>query len=1030
MKRIRQLRHQLILALLLLVGATAAFASYTIWRLREEAIANGLEIAAMHARAFEDFLTQSLGVAELTAIGIATPDLDSDSTRLSQSLAEAVRAAPYLRSLSVLDASGRIVASSNPYNLGQRPALDAFLPQADPGRAVLRVGVPWQGRDFADGTPVDPARPLAPDGLNFLPLLRTVNSGGQSTRLLLAFNTDYLSNHVLQQLDTHTGSVDILRYDGILLASSGNLALGQRFTNQLAAMHLHQQNSGKLEGGHDPAAPALTAFRSSPRYPVLLVTHLERAPALRNWRKETNTLLLVLAPTLGLLVLLAIAYHRRQCEAARARFEAERQQAIHASVFTHAREAILITDANGTIIDVNDAFTRITGYSAAEAIGRNPSMLSSGRHDKAFYRRMWEHLLDHGFWHGEIWNRRKDGETYPEMLTIGAVAPDQGMAGHYVALFSDISHTKAHEQELEQIAHYDALTSLPNRVLLGDRLRQGMLHAQRSGHPLAVAFIDLDGFKQVNDSYGHDAGDALLVELATRMRQTLRAGDTLARLGGDEFVAVLFDLQDSASSLPRLQQLLTAVSQPFSHHGHLLKVTGSLGVSFYPQGEDVDADTLMRQADQAMYQAKLAGKNQVHVFDAAHDRDVRSQHASLAAIGAALRNGELVLHYQPKVNLRSGQVIGAEALLRWQHPEQGLLMPGAFLGVVENHALAIDIGEWVIRQALIQAVQWRAAGLHIPLSVNVGARQLQQPDFVTRLRALLASVPDARAADIELEILETSALEDLQGMSQVIQDCRQLGVRFALDDFGTGYSSLTYLKRLPVATLKVDQSFVRDMLDDPDDLAILEGVLGLAHAFHREVIAEGVETAEHSAMLLRLGCELAQGYGIARPMPGPALVAWAARWRPAPMWQTIPRAQRDDLPLLFAAVEHRAWVKALEQHLHGAGAAPPEPAHWHARVSEWLAARGLRQRDAASVRHFMQSHADLLALATELSDLHAQGRTMDALAGLEQLYSVRDTIHELACQLLDRRRSAPAVVTRLPTRSASSVAEEESSQRA
>jgi EAL domain-containing protein (putative c-di-GMP-specific phosphodiesterase class I) len=318
----------------------------------------------------------------------------------------------------------------------------------------------------------------------------------------------------------------------------------------------------------------------------------------------------------------------------------------------------------------------------------------------------------------------------------------------------------------------------------------------------------------------------------------------------------------------------------------VLQGSVSIGVSYYPQGHEVEPEQLLRQADQAMYQAKLAGKNRYHVFDAAQDYTIRAHHERLERIGLALTRGEFVLHYQPKVNMVSGRMIGVEALIRWQHPEQGLLAPASFLPEFENHPLAVSVGEWVIDTALAQTKIFQASGLDIPVSVNIGARQLQQTDFVARLRAILVSHPEVSPASLELEVVETSALADLTQVSQVIESCQRMGVKFALDDFGTGYSSLTYLKRLPVELLKIDQSFVRNMLDDPDDLAILQGVIALAMAFKRKVIAEGVETVEHGIALLQLGCELAQGYGIARPMPAEDLPAWTATWRPHSAWRS------------------------------------------------------------------------------------------------------------------------------------------------
>jgi diguanylate cyclase (GGDEF)-like protein/PAS domain S-box-containing protein len=561
---------------------------------------------------------------------------------------------------------------------------------------------------------------------------------------------------------------------------------------------------------------------------------------------------------------------------------------LAASVFAHAREGIVITDALGSIVEINEAFIRITGYSREDSIGRNPSILSSGRHDKSFFDALWQTLAVQGHWSGEIWNRRKNGDEFAELLTISAVRDGSGNIQHYVALFSDITGIKQHQTQLEHIAHFDALTHLPNRLLLADRLKQAMVQVQRRGQQVAVAYLDLDGFKNVNDRYGHDVGDQLLIRLATAMQDTLREGDTLARLGGDEFVAVLIDLDSLDSCLPLLTRLLDAAAAPVEVGGMVWQGSASIGVTFYPQAHDVEADQLMRQADQTMYQAKLAGKNRYHVFDAALDSDLRVHHESLQHIRQALAQGEFVLHYQPKVNMRKGQVIGAEALIRWQHPAQGLLPPANFLPVIEDHPLAVEVGEWVIDTALGQIETWHANGLDLTVSVNIGARQLQQGDFVQRLQGILARHPQVNPASLELEVLETSALADMAQVSQVIESCHQMGVRFALDDFGTGYSSLTYLKRLRVALLKIDQSFVRDMLDDPDDLAILEGVISLAAAFKREVIAEGVETVAHGTALLQLGCELAQGYGIARPMPGEQLPAWACTWKPDAVWSELP----------------------------------------------------------------------------------------------------------------------------------------------
>ncbi|MCX6073467.1 MAG: EAL domain-containing protein [Campylobacterales bacterium] len=566
------------------------------------------------------------------------------------------------------------------------------------------------------------------------------------------------------------------------------------------------------------------------------------------------------------------------------RKHSEEKLHLAANVFTHANEGIMITSPDGTIIDINDAFTHTTGYQRDEIIGQNPRILSSKLQNKEFYSVMWNALSKKGYWYGELWNRRKNGELYAEMLTISSILDSKGNVQNYVGLFSDITAHKEQEQQLERIAHYDTLTGLPNRVLNSDRLRQAMIQAQRRNEKIAILYLDLDGFKEVNDRYSHSIGDKLLIALSSGMKQALREGDTLSRLGGDEFVVILRNMADIATASLIIQKLLDAVSQAIELDDILVQVSASIGVTFYPQSEDVDGDQLIRQADQAMYEAKQAGKNRYYIFDPEHDRTIRTRHKNLERIRQALANDEFVLYYQPKINMRTGELIGTEALIRWLHPEEGLIPPLEFLPLIENHPLAVEVGEWVINEAISQIKQWQEQGLNLPVSVNVGARQLLQGDFPERLRLILAKHENLDSSLLEIEMLETSALEDIHQASQIIEKCKTLGIHFSLDDFGTGYSSLTYLRQLSVRTLKIDQTFVRNMLDNRDDLAILEGIIGLAKAFNREVIAEGVETHEHGKQLLLLGCDLAQGYGISRPMPPEKMIEWSQKWEKDHEW--------------------------------------------------------------------------------------------------------------------------------------------------
>jgi EAL domain-containing protein (putative c-di-GMP-specific phosphodiesterase class I) len=476
-----------------------------------------------------------------------------------------------------------------------------------------------------------------------------------------------------------------------------------------------------------------------------------------------------------------------------------------------------------------------------------------------------------------------------------------------------------------------------------------------------------------------------------RMKRVMREGDTLARLGGDEFAAVMLDLHDAKACSHSLNRLLAAASKEAQIGDFTLCVSASAGVTFYPQGEEVDAEVLLRQAGQAMYQAKLAGKSRYHKFDPSEDMIARSRHENLEHLRKALVAQQFVLHYQPKVNMRTGAVVGAEALIRWQHPDRGLLPPGMFLPVIEDHQLAVDLGDWVIESALSQMEAWQSSGLDLPISVNVSAFELQQPDFADRLAARLAKHPAIKPSNLELEVLETSALQDVVQASQVLKACRGLGVSISLDDFGTGYSSLSYLTRLPANILKIDQSFVRDMLEEPDNMTILEGVLGIAAAFRREVIAEGVETVEHGLMLLQMGCDLGQGHGIARPMPADELQPWIATWHPDPRWADVPRVNADNRAVMYASVEHYAWLGAFDACLQGKRSTPPSLDASQCRIAAWLSVeKQSARRTFAAIQAIDLLHQQIHALAEEIFLSQSEGRNSVGLARLRELTRLHD----------------------------------------
>jgi diguanylate cyclase (GGDEF)-like protein/PAS domain S-box-containing protein len=551
------------------------------------------------------------------------------------------------------------------------------------------------------------------------------------------------------------------------------------------------------------------------------------------------------------------------------RKQAEQELRIAATAF-ETQEAMFITDANLTIIKTNRAFTEITGFAAEEAIGQRPSMLSSGRHATNFYQEMWEEIERNNCWRGEIWNRRKNGEVYPEWLSITKVTSDNDVVSHYVAAFSDISQRKKAEETIYSLAFYDTLTGLPNRKLLWDRLQQSLLLGTRTGHCGAVLFIDLDDFKSLNDTQGHTIGDELLTEVAKRIRACVHSDDTIARLGSDEFVVVLDSLSTNADHAAEQAKLVAervhaTIHEPLRLGDQDYRCKSCIGVSLFGT-ESTTVGTLLKQADSAMSQGKQSGRNRVHFFDAQMQAALEARVQLEGWLQQALPD-QLTLYYQPQTDA-DGRIFGAEALIRWQHPERGLISPAEFIPLAESSGLILPIGRWVLETACHQLKRWESHVLtrDLELSVNVSAKQFQQAIFVDEVLEVLAHT-GANPRRLKLELTESTLAENVDALVSKMQQLKACGVHFSLDDFGTGFSSLNYLKRLPIDQLKIDQSFVRDVQQDPNDAAIVRSVIALGQSLGLEVIAEGVETHGQRDFLAVHGCTQFQGYLFGRPVP-------------------------------------------------------------------------------------------------------------------------------------------------------------------
>ncbi|MGO1462310.1 MAG: EAL domain-containing protein [Marinobacter sp.] len=558
------------------------------------------------------------------------------------------------------------------------------------------------------------------------------------------------------------------------------------------------------------------------------------------------------------------------------RKRSERGLRIAASVFDRGHEAIIISDKQNRILDVNPAFSRITGYSRNDVLGLNPSILSSGRHSPAYYRSMWQSIEENGYWRGEIWNRRKNGEEFIELQSISRVYLDERENYYHVASFTDITELKNHAKELDLAANYDELTGLPNRQLLEERLKSARGHADRQQKNLSVCYMDLDGFKAINDSFGEAVGNQILRTLAGRLAQAIRSGDTVARIGGDEFGVILQSEQHEIV----YERILSIINEPIELTANFgaITLTASLGITRYP-ADNADAEGLIRHADQAMYSAKEKGRNLLHFFDPELNEHRQQRRERLTEITHALENDEFELYFQPQLRLADCKVVGFEALIRWNHPHKGLLQPNAFLPMLEDSHLEVPLGQWVLKEAIYQMNLWHGSGEDLSVSINISARHLMHRSFTRYLESYLHSHPAIKPGRITLEVLESTALDDTRHASNILARCQELGFRIALDDFGTGFSSLTYLQALPVDLVKIDKSFVRNMLKDASDRAIVESVIFLGQRFAHPVLAEGVETMDHARALRQLGCEYIQGYGVARPMPAGEIQDWLQQWQ-------------------------------------------------------------------------------------------------------------------------------------------------------
>jgi len=563
----------------------------------------------------------------------------------------------------------------------------------------------------------------------------------------------------------------------------------------------------------------------------------------------------------------------------------EKNREIASKVFDMASDGILITDSENRIVLVNRAFTEITGYSQEEVKGKNPRLLSSGRQDTFFYQTMWHELLTNGYWQGELWNRRKSGEIYPEWLSISTRKDKNGRIENHIGIFHDLTGVKESEERIAFLAYHDPLTGLPNRILLRDRLEYALRQTSRTGKALGILLLDLDGFKNVNDLSGHHVGDLLLMEVSRRMAGAVRTSDSVGRMGGDEFLILFPDLTGLEELSSIMDRLLEQVRQPYEIEGNSVSLTASGGVTLYPR-DNAGIDDLIRHADIAMYSAKNRGKNRIHFYELSMEQSLRSREPLKQELTRALQNGHLHLLYQPQIDIRTGVLIGAEALLRWFHPD-GIRLPADFLGTIENDDLSIELGRWVLGEALRQHLQWKQEGQFFRIGVNISPRHFGSGMLEQDLKHLVDVRGIEDLSGLELEITENTLVSDLGEVQKTVRACREMGVHIAFDDFGTGYTSLTMVRTLCPDTLKVDQSFLRSITENPGNRSILESILKIGQGFQAAVIMEGVENARELGLVREIGYHCIQGYLVSPPLLPSQFSSFLQTWQTGRRWENL-----------------------------------------------------------------------------------------------------------------------------------------------
>lgn len=901
--------------------------------LKNEAVDTNLKLADFHANTLTEQITHTFINLDTTIRSIETFfNLGKDKVIIENQFNNLLANNPYIRSINLLDVNHTVQFSSNQKNLGFNLDIESFYPKPMFDKHILRFGDPWIGKDFEDAQDASLIKNIDIRSSNFLPIVKMITIDKKIYYLCININSDHFINKYATDFENYFLNLDVIRMDGVLLFSSD---IHRKIGIQVKKSDLFYESIDKSKSlGIETinSKKYLTSYKLTNVFPLDISVRLDFKKTMEKW-EEKRVLIIIIITILvifSIALVMTLLFRLNKEKEQKENFTKKELEAAKKLEVEKTRLSLAIDGTKDGLWDWNiqtkelflsNQYETMLGYD----IGNIDKTIESWfgllhPDDKELAAKTVKDYFDkkgNSTYENVFRLRMKDG-SWKWILGRGKAQFDEnGKALRFIGFNTDITEQREYEHKLDHTAKHDLLTHLPNRFLLSELLTHAMQSTKRYKKELALLFVDLDGFKKINDTHGHDAGDKILSIISSRMKRIIRESDIVSRIGGDEFIIVITNLNAKNEIIPLLEKCLKNIHDEIQYKNSTLNVSASIGISFYPQTNDIGNEALIRQADQAMYEAKTSGKNQYKFFNLEASEEIKENQNFISQIYHAIKENEFVLHYQPKVNMSNNNVVGVEALLRWNHPDKGFLYPDEFLPAIEEQAeVMIKLGEWVLYNAFSQLEKWHKQGYELSMNINVSSHEIEKENFPLYLQTLFDTFSSIKPNKIEIEILETSAFSNFDITTSILHECQKVGVSIAIDDFGTGYASLHYLKKLPMDTIKIDKSFIMDLLYTRSSLSIVEGSIGLAKAFGTNLVVEGIETEEHGKILLQFGCKLAQGYAISKAISAQDLIVWIDSYKGFKSWNNVNPLNENERLILYATIEHRNWMHITEDFIH------------------------------------------------------------------------------------------------------------------